>query len=155
MKAVSCIMYRYNKLDRLIQGAVRLRCKAGIVSAQVRCCNLWLSFCFSELDWPLQDSAWTRYRWEWDITAEAQVLFLRPEYRLTGPRAVELAVRAGSWCNTGWHTPCHAGEGMRVCWHSVSHSVWRPQWEQTPTRLSWVSNIATVHCCFISGMLTL
>ena len=124
---ISWIMYCYNKLYWPIQGAVRPKYyKPGVLPAQAPCCNLLPSLCFSELDRPLKDSAWTRHCWERDVTAEAQVLLLGPEHWLTRPSAVELTVRAGSRRNTGWHTPCHTGQGLWICWHSVSHSVWRP-----------------------------
>lgn len=116
-------------------------------------CSLQLTdrttYCYSKLDRPLQDSAWARYWWEWDAATEAQVLLLGPEHRLTGSCAVEPVVCAGAWCNTGWHAPSHTGEGVWVCWHSVSHTVRRPQWEQTPTRVSRVSNTAIVCHCFV------
>ena len=146
LNVISWIMNCYSKLDWPIQGAVRPKyCKPSILAAQAPCCNLLPLFCFSELGRPLKDSAWTRHCWEWDIAAEAQVLLLGPEHRLTRPCTVELTVRAGSRCNTGWHTPCHTGQGLWVRWHSVSHSVWRPQWEQTSTgipRVSRTTNIA-------------
>ena len=160
-------MFCYSKLDWPIQGVVRPRCcKPGILAAQALCCNLWPLFHCSELDRPLKDSAWTRHCWEWDVTAEAQVLFLGPEHWLTRPCTVELAVRAGSWRNIGWHTSSHTGQGLWVRWHSVSHSVWRLQWEQTPTGISRVSSTTTVTfyqahstcssrvtCCLQHGMM--
>jgi hypothetical protein len=143
-------MYCYNKLYWPIWGAVRPKYyKPGILPAQAPCCNLLPLLCFSELDRPLKDSAWTRHCWEWDITAEAQVFLLGPEHWLTRPSAVELTVRAGSRRNTGRHTSCHTGQGLWICWHSVSHSVWRPQWEQTSTGIPRVSSTSTY--CFISS----
>jgi len=145
LKVIGCIMYCYNKLDWPIQVAASPKySKPGVWAAQAPCCNFLPLYCFSELDRPLKDSAWTRHCWEWDIAAEAKVLLLGPEHWLTRPSAVELTVCAGSWRNTGWHSPCHTGQGLWVCWHSVSHSVWRPQWEQTSTRISRVSSTLTV-----------
>ena len=118
--------------------------KSICVNYTTPCWNFLPLYCFSELDRPLKDSAWTRHCWERDIAAEAEVLLLGPEHRLTRPSAVELTVRPGPWRNTGWHTPCHAGQGLRVCWHSVSHPVRRPQWEQTSTRIPRVSSTSTI-----------
>lgn len=99
---------------------------------------VWL---FSKLDWSIKNTSWTRYRWKGDCSIEAKVFLLWPEHRLPRSGAAESAVRAGARRHHRWHASRHPRQGLRLCGHPVSHSIWRPFGEQTQARISWVSLI--------------
>lgn len=77
----------------------------------------------SQLGGPLEDAARTRNRRERDCVVASQVLLFRWQRGFSRSRPAQLAIRPSAWLDSQRDSSRHAGQGLRVCRHSVPSPV--------------------------------